>query len=396
MDESLRSLQRAVRAAPHDRELGERLRAALLRQLPFDPAGAARELDDLQGVLATPLILGEHAPGLARGWRRVGPAPGATLLPPRAPERLEPAWEAPGRLRYLSAGLALLEEHDGALSARAPADGRVLWRVEGDRPGPAVEAWEDQEERATWLGWAAVPWGAAAISARWVAELEQRRVGRWTPRGRTTERTTVGRGPVHVEVDLQVLVGEGGRLGSTPPEQVLERAGPREALLDTIELRDWHEELLALSLDPQARQLAVRWRDEAEDWAVFLVLGDARTRATVGPAGSAPPPDDPFAPETARAEPVPATLGGDLSEAVFLPAQGGPLVCGRDRAGALVVRRAGPAGPGLRWAEAPLGELISGRKLRPGGPWGEGEAGLAVADGRLWVQLDLEQVVVLA
>lgn len=359
MDEQLRSLWRAARAAPADRELADRLRAALLRQRPYDPAGAAAGLDELEGVLATPAIV-DHGP--SGGWRRVTPS-GRDPLPPRAPADgvLQVAWEGPGRLRYLGADLALLEELHGALTARDPATGRELWRVDAERPLPAVEAWEEQEERAVWLGWATAPWGAAALEARWVAELEQRRVGRWTPRGRTTERATVGRGRVEVEAGLRLVVGEDGRLSPTQPEEVREEAGPGRALLDTIALEDWHDELLALSLDPRARQLAVRWRDEAQDWAVFLVLGDRHSRATIGPAGwSAPPPDDPFQAERAATD---AAAG----EALLARYPGGPLA-----------------------------DLLSGRKLRAAGPQAEGEAGLVVADGRLWLQLDLERVVVLA
>lgn len=361
MDESLRTLQRAARAAPSDRELRERLRAALLRLRAVDPAGAAAGLDELEGALATPLVLGEQGTGSGAGWRRVPLGPGL-LLPPRPPagEELQTAWEAPGVLRWLSAGLALLETGEGGLEARRPADGHVLWRVPGERPLPEVEAWEDEPlSRAAWLGWAVAPWGAAALSARWEAQGEQRRVGRWTPRGRTTERARVGRGRVQVEAELRLLVGEGGRLSATPPEEVRERAGPGEELLETIGLEDWHDELLALSLDPLARQLAIRWRDEAEDWAVFLVLGDATSRATVGPAGwSAPPPHDPFAPDPPRGDP---------------PGLAPPL------------------------ESAALAGLVSGRKLLSGGPPAdEGEAGLVVMDERLWLQLGTERLVVLA
>jgi hypothetical protein len=148
-------------------------------------------------------------------------------------------------------------------------------------------------------------------------------------------------------------VAEGGRLGPRRPEELIERSRPGEPLHELVELVDWHDELLALSLDPIARQVAIRARDESEDWAVFLVLGDEGARATVGPAGwSAPAPDDPFAPES-------------------------------------------PAPPGLL-AFPGQEALLAGRKLRPAGPPAdEGEASALVAGERLWLQLGAERVLVL-
>lgn len=361
MDEALRTLLRAARAAPGDREAAGRLRAGLLRQLPFDPEGTAPLLDELEGVVATPLLVSEH--GLVSGgagWRRVGPSPArqAGFLPPRHPDLLglRTAWEAEGVLRYLASDLALIEGPGNVLEARRPQDGALLWEVQPLELAfpPAPEAWEEEpDERSTWLGWAVAPWGAAALAARFEAEAEQRRVGRWTPDGRTTERRRVGRGRVRIELALQLLVAEGGRLGPRRPEELIERSRPGEPLLELVELVDWHDELLALSLDPLARQVAIRARDESEDWAVLLVLGDEGARATVGPAGSAPAPDDPFAPEAAAGPPGLASFAGQE-------------------------------------------RLLAGRKLRAAGPpVDDGEASALIADERLWLQLGLERVLVL-
>lgn len=295
MDESLRALERAAaKAGAGDAALLRRYRGALLRQRGVDRRAADARLDALEGVWAVTRLsdLGQPA------WRLLYPGPaGAGRLAPGPPRRpLRARWRAPGALVWRSHGVALLDR-GGDLEARDPDGGELLWRVEGPGvPRSAVLLEESDFERCDVLGWVAAPWGAVQLAAFFHSEEERRRVGTWTPEGRSTRTAVVGRGPTDVELTLRVVVPNGGGWSAEPPDELVEVAGTGEPLCESeLALEAWDQELLDLSLEVDHRLLAIRWGDDAPAWTVLRVDAADGLAPVVRPAGwSVPGEDDPF------------------------------------------------------------------------------------------------------
>jgi len=382
-DQALRELEHALRAAPGDLALARRYRDTLRRHAAQAAAGVSARLDRLQGVLALTRD-GETGPArdpAPNGWRRLA-AGAAPLLGPEAPADgpLRQGWALRGELRFLNAGVALVQTPDQGLEARALDRGTRLWRVEAELP---VDALDTDDERHEGLGWVVAPWGAARVAARFERDPQRRRVGRHTPRGRVTEREVVGHGEAAVEAVLQVLIDTSG--WSEPPEALAYWAHTGEPLADSdLALEDFHDELLALSLDAQSRTLALRWRDASQDWAVLSVSGGAGLSHAVGPAGwSLEPPDDPFD-DADPTLPLPAPPTPPLG-AELCPTDGGWLAVGPGSS----VARATATGWTPCWTDWPLEPLLEGRRLRAQGPGSpDKDAALLVADGRLLLQTD--------
>ena len=140
--------------------------------------------------------------------------------------------------------------------------------------------------RSDRLGWAVTSWGAVRLEARHDVPLERRRVGRYTPRGRETEREIVGQGPDTTATTLQLVIPQEGRWSDEEPELLIERANHGEPLCGSeLCLEEWEDDLLDLSLDVASRHFAVRWRDLHQDWVVFSVGGGGGLATSVGPAG---------------------------------------------------------------------------------------------------------------
>jgi hypothetical protein len=387
VDQALRTLEHASRSRPGDVLLARRYRSALRRQLALEPSAAADRLDRLQGVLCFPRS-GESGPQGAPApnrWRRVAAGDPPLLLPdPPAADALTQLWRARGELRYLGAGVALIETPDEALEARAPHDGSLLWRVEPELGPGEDDADEDlwESERREVLGWVVAPWGAARLAAHFEREPQVRRVGRHTARGRVTEREVVGHGDGAVELSLQLALPEPTWV-SGPPEELTYTVGTGEPLADSdMVLEDFHDQLLALSLDLASRQLAVRWRDGSQSWAVLLITGDAELSSSAGPAGwEYPAPHDPFAPP-----------GQSAGQAYALTTDVGTLTVVQGANGPELHHTAAQATTGRRrFAGWDLKTHLAGRHLRAVGPADSTkDAALAVADGRLYLQAGLD------
>lgn len=299
------------------------------------------------------------------------------LLPPR----LELLWRCEGRALWIAAGTVLLEAPGGCLEARDARSGSLRWRVPSLREERGSRG---AEERALALPWAVAPWGAVEAVAHYAAPLERRRVGRYHPgRGRTTEPDVVGRGPTTVALAVQVaLPGGASWADPRPPRVAVERAETGEALAGgELCLEAWEDDLLSLSLDLLAPQLALRWRDEAQDWAVYWVGGDQGVPPWLGPARWSPGREDPFPP----APPPAGASAAQGAEAFALATTAGPLW----------VRRA-PPGLGLGGSPPPPStdsgpaEALAGLwALRA--PWeedlaAEGTGQVLLAGGRVFLQ----------
>jgi hypothetical protein len=301
VDLRIQSLAREVRANPGDLERARGYRSALLRLAEASPLEAHPRLVALEGALRVGRCWGEEGQGKGRvplRWERVGLGD-RPLLEPRLPAsgRLTPRWRADGQALWLADGVVLLEAPDGALEGRDAQRGELLWRVPSLR---ASLAHLDEEERASVLPWVVASWGAVEVVAHHHAPLEYRRVGRHhTELGRVTHREPVDRLPADVTTALQVVVpGEGAwPAGRAAPEVAIERAEHGQGLADSdLALESWDDDLLALTAAPRERAFAVSWRDEAQDWTVFLVGGDDAVPVHVGPAPWSPGAEDPFPP----------------------------------------------------------------------------------------------------
>lgn len=407
MDQRLRTLERSARAAGGDPEPARRYRAALERLAAAAPEEAGRGLDALVGALALGAALGDDADPDAEPsprWRRETGGPAPLLRPPCPPEGLARRWEAEGDARWIGAGAVLLERPDRALEARCPATGAVLWEVPSVRPGPPAGVLDD--ERTSSLAWAVAPWGAVELGARLEAEVGWRRVGSYTPQGRTTRRERVERAAVTVEVTLQVALAGAGGWRATP-RALRASAGTGEPLLDgDLALEGWEDDLLALVLDPRAPAFAVRWRDGEQDWAVYAVdPGEDGDAPACEPAGWSVAGDD---------EPFPLEADGDPAGAAPLGVQAwAPLGAGAEPAslelldgGVLALRpRDGGRALGVVTAAGwralePVVEAASGRRLRlahevrPGfDAYGSPATVLVGPCGRLYLQLGRERLV---
>lgn len=358
MDQALRALERAACTAPWDTEAARRWRVAL-RRLPADEAAAS--VDRLEGGVALTSVLGDDADperDAPPRWQRVGVG-GGPLLPPAAPRGpLALRWHANGEVRWASAGAVLVERDDGALAGLDPATGREVWSIPSARsPGLAGDGTHELERRRdARFPWAVAPWGAVELVARWESRLAWRRKAR----NRSPEREVVGRDDVQTEVALQLVVPSAHGWSTAMPRTTVERG---EAVAGgALTLSDWDDALFRLALDPVDPTVAVRWRDQDEDWAVLTVHGhDGVTPPWADDAGwRAGPDDEPHPPADAPTWPRPslgrraivwadggrllASEGGDrdglVELAALTPLDGGALVRGRWRESAC----AGPAG----------------------------------------------------
>lgn len=311
MDDAIRWLERRLLSAEGDLALAREYRRALERQ--GDAAQAGRMLDALEGALCVRAATGVQAdPTIdpAPRWERVAVGGRAPLLAPPGPRGGGPLtvrWRARGRARWASATRVLLELPDRTLEARCARTGRALWSVAAMGPGHPRGLDLHDTERTTILGWAAAPWGAVALTARHEARLARVRRSSASWRPRETEREVLERGPASVEVTLQVLVAPGGAWSDEPPQELVERAAGHEALAEgDLALEGWDDDLLALALDGEAPRFCVRWRDPAQDWAVFEVGQGADGAAWLGPAPwSAAGDEDPVGREAPAAHPRP-------------------------------------------------------------------------------------------
>lgn len=352
MDDGLRTLERRARAAPDDRTLARALRAGLERAAG-DP-DATRRLEALHGALCSPSAIGDDEdpddPRAAR-WRLAAVGGEPPLLRPALVQGATERWRAPGRALWVSAGLVILEAPGGALEGRDARSGEVRWRVPSVGPARLVE--HDEAARSARVGWAAAPWGAVEVGARWEADLQVRRAGRWTPEGRTTEREVAGRGAVRVEVALQVALAPGGAWSGAPPRTLVERPAPGAPLLDgDLALARWEDDLLALALDPRAPRFALAWRDDDQDWAVYEAGLAPDGAPWAGPAGwSAPAHEDPIGLEASPVGDDGATPEPCRAALRELHAGGGGMRALEVRAGHPVAGRLELAGRG---AEAAL------------------------------------------
>jgi hypothetical protein len=312
MDQALRALERAARAAPGDTDAARRWREAL-RRLPL--AEAAAGIDRLEGGVGLTSALGDDADPARDApprWQRLG----AQLLPPAAPRGpLALRWEAEGQARWASAGAILVERRDGALAALDPATGREAWSIPSTRQGPAGGdgTHELESRRDARFPWAVAPWGAVELAARWDARLAFRRKGSWTSRGRDTSREPVGREQIETEVALQVVAPAGEAWSLAAPRSGVERG---EAVAGgALALTSWDDALFRLALDPAAPTVAVRWRDPDEDWAVLSVHGldGASPAPWADDAGwRAAPDDEPHPPAETPAWPRPRVKGSEV------------------------------------------------------------------------------------
>ena len=381
--------------------------------------GAVAAQDELTGALAMPFATAEDLlppSGTEPYWERVGVGGRQPLAWPALPagDRLEVRWNAVGAARWIGSGVVLLETADRALEARSAASGDLLWRVASCAEPRLFDA---ESERVVRLGWAVGAWGAVELRARYETAFDRRRVGRYTSRGRATEREVVGRGSTtSIGLTLRVVVPD-ERWSSQPPRVGDESVGLGEALCGSeLCLEDWDDDLVALALDPVSPLFAVQWRDESQPWEVFRVLGGDGAPPAVSWGGfSVDSSEDPFPPPE---QPLVGPGGGRFRLApdavelwdgcAVLESQPAPSAEGAARidGGLLLLVFDGlwslhqltwGEGCERRWADWPGPRLLEGRTLIPWGkPQARGATGrLLLAEEALYLQLGDERLVAL-
>jgi hypothetical protein len=91
---------------------------------------------------------------------------------------------------------------------------------------------------------------------------------------------------------VQVVLPDGSWTADRPSETIVERAGPGDSLAGSpLKLREWFEELGALSLDSCSPSFGVSWgvSSPPDEWAIFDI-----SYGVLGPAGWEPDDGDPF------------------------------------------------------------------------------------------------------
>lgn len=263
MDDTLRTLERRLRAAEGDLALAREYRAAVER---LDAERAGPLLDGLQGAVTVPHSHPRDESDRWSVWGRVPVGGQEPVLRPRGPfgrdgappSGLEERWRVAGEACWASAAVVLVETGERQLEGRCPRTGRLLWTVpSAGPPNGRSDAIEDTE-RTTILPWAAAPWGAVTLGARFEARLEAPRRGSASWRPRAIERGLPERGTVSLELTLQVALAPGGVWSASPPLVTVERARQGEPLADgDLRLESWDDDLASLEIDLASPAFAV-------------------------------------------------------------------------------------------------------------------------------------------
>lgn len=346
MDDSLRTLERRLRAAGGDPALAREYRAALER---LDPEHVGPRLDELQGALAVPGAWPREGSERPVTWVRVPVGGHAPLLRPRGPfgpdgappAALEERWRVTGDAVWASASVVLVETGERHLEGRCPRTGRLLWTLPSAGPPPGrLDAIEDTE-RTTILPWCVAPWGAVTVGARFEARLEAPRRGSASWRPRAVERGLPERGTTSIDVVVQVALAPGGAWSSAPPRDAVERARAGEAIAEgTLRLERWEDDLSALEADLLSPGFAVAtgWLEE-QVWSTY----------EVGEGGDGRPWLAGAAWEHERAAWAPASNGLDPARFALPPEAGRCRSATAFDLGVLLRTRA-PDEPGRLWA----------------------------------------------
>ena len=355
MDESLRTLERRLRAVPDDVDVQAEYRQALARTHPR-PALQAH-LDRVEGVLTWPraVNLDWRAPDDA--WVRSSSA----WLPPDAPSgSWREAWRTAGAARWISSQAVLTQSPRGTLRGCDPRTGQSRWEVSSRRGLRSEEETLDTSVLLTRLGWAVAPWGAVEVVLRRELEWELERPSRDDDAERQDVALT------EFSLELTVLTPEPTGWSTAQPAAQCFEAPPGELLGEVLPpLAAPDDDVLELALDESQPLIALRWRDSREDWAVWRYDAGA-----LHPQPWAFGPDDvPFA-STWRSEP----------QLLLRPAGDAVEVCGLPQ-----------ADPGPRFPR----ELLAGRGLSPGVEGHKGSRVLVQA-GWLYLALGDEELLALA